>query len=138
MTVIFHEQKSLLIMKFINKGASPGFSLMELLIVVAIIGIMVNLVIFSWSGNNAEVNAIKDRRNAQTIASLAATASVAGADFVVAGDIPATVDNLVDGVAPTSGIFKGREFKLPPMPAAELTKAYTHLGWSGAELIYKR
>lgn len=125
-------------MKNIKKGSQAGFSLMELLIVVAIIGIMVNLVIFSWSGNNAEVDAIKNRRNAQTIASLASTASVAGADFVVAGDIPATVDNLVTGVAPTSGIFKGREFKLPPMPAAELTKALTHLRWSGSDLIYQR
>jgi len=111
---------------------------MEMLIVVAIIGIMVNLVLFSWSGNNNEVVAIKNRRNAQTIASVASTASVAGADFVVEGDIPATVDNLKDGVAPTSGIFKGREFKLPAMAPAEITGAITHLRWSGTDLIYQR
>ncbi|MES2594273.1 MAG: prepilin-type N-terminal cleavage/methylation domain-containing protein [Verrucomicrobiota bacterium] len=125
-------------MKNINKQNLHGFSLMEMLIVVAIIGIMVNLVLFSWSGNNAEVNAIKDRRNAQTIASLASTASVAGADFVVAGDIPATVEALAQGTTPTSGAFKGREFKLPPMAEKEVTSALNYLNWSGSDLIYQR
>ncbi|WP_218033113.1 type II secretion system protein [Brevifollis gellanilyticus] len=116
----------------------PGFSLMELLIVIAIIGLMANMIIFAWSGHYSEVNAIKDRRNAQTIASLASTASVAGASFVVAGDIPATVDNLAQGTTPTSGVFRNREFKLPPMGTQEITGALNYLQWSGSDLIYKR
>ncbi len=125
-------------MQIIKKRAPQGFSLMEMLTVVAIIGIMVNIVLFYWNGNNAEIKAIKDRRNAQTIASLATTASVAGASFVVSGDIPATVDNLVQGTAPTSGVFRNREFKLPPMAAQEITGALNYLQWSGSELMYKR
>ena len=115
-----------------------GFTLMELLLVVMIIGIVANMAIFSLSSTNDEVNAIKDRRNAQTIASVAATASAAGALFVVTGDVRASAVNLRTGATPGSGIFKGKEFKLPPMADKEFDGAINHLELRGSELMYKR
>jgi len=115
-----------------------GFTLMELLLVVMIIGIIANLAIFSLSGTNDEVTAIKNRRNAQTIASVAATASVAGAEFIVPGDVRASAVNLRAGAFPNAGIFKGKEFKLPPMGDREFDGAIGYLELRGSELMYKR
>ena len=111
---------------------------MELLLVVMIIGIIANLAIFSLSSTNDEVNAIKDRRNAQTIASVAATASAAGAVFVVTGDVRASAMNLRSGTTPGSGIFKNKEFKLSPMADKEFDGAISHLELRGSELMYRR
>ena len=119
-------------------NSHAGFTLMELLLVVMIIGIVANMAIFSLSSTNDEVSAIKDRRNAQTIASVAATASAAGALFVVTGDVRASAVNLRTGATPGSGIFKGKEFKLPPMADKEFDGAISHLELRGSELMYKR
>lgn len=121
-----------------NKRAAHGFTLIEMLTVVALIGLAVAVAVSSWSGNNAEVKAIKDRRNAQTIATIAASASVAGAPFVVSGDIPATIQNLANGTSGSAGGLKGREFKLPAMAPQEINGAMNYLRWNGDHLMYQR
>lgn len=115
-----------------------GFSLMELLLVVALIGILSNIALFALSGTSSKVDAVKNKRNAQTIASLAAAASAAGASFVVAGDVRATVANLQSGTAPASGVFKNRVFKLQPMEDEQIDGALPYLSVSDSELLYKR
>ena len=110
---------------------------MELLIVIAVIGVMANLVMLSWGSASQEATDMKDRRNAQEIASIAAMAGAAGADFVVDSDERATIQNLIDGVTPNSGIFKNREFKLPPLgDSAAVTGAMRYLTLNDKELIY--
>lgn len=91
---------------------SDGFSLMELLLVIALIGILSNIALFALSGTSSKVDVLKNRRNAQTLASQAAAASAAGASFVVSGDVCATITHLQNGTAPCSGAFKSRVFKL--------------------------
>lgn len=117
---------------------SDGFSLMELLLVIALIGILSNIALFALSGTSSKVDVVKNRRNAQTIASLAAAASAAGASFVVSGDVRATLLVLKDGAAPASGIFKGRVFKLPPMNDDQIDGAIPYLRVTDTELVYQR
>ncbi|MBV6501720.1 MAG: hypothetical protein CJBNEKGG_04238 [Prosthecobacter sp.] len=117
---------------------SDGFSLMELLLVIALIGILSNIALFALSGTSSKVDIVKNKRNAQTIASLAAAASAAGASFVVSGDVRATVTNLQNGTAPTSGAFKGRVFKLQPMTDDQIDGALPYLSAPDTELLYKR
>jgi prepilin-type N-terminal cleavage/methylation domain-containing protein len=65
-------------------GLSPrqsqrAFSLVELLVVIAIIAILAALALPSLLNIGVEANYQKDRRNAQTVASVAAAAKAAGA-----------------------------------------------------------
>lgn len=115
-----------------------GFSLMELLIVIALIGILSNIALFALSGTSGKVDAVKNKRNAQTIAALAAAASAAGASFVVSGDVRATVANLQNGTAPASGVFKDRVFKLQPMTDDQIDGALPYLSAPETELLYTR
>jgi len=116
----------------------PGFSLMELLIVIAIIGVMANMIVLSWGSASREATEMKDRRNAQEIASLAAIANAAGAPFVVPNNKKATIEKLAAGATPSSGIFKNREFKLPPIGTKGIEGAMHYLALNNTELVYQR
>jgi prepilin-type N-terminal cleavage/methylation domain-containing protein len=116
--------------------STQAFSLMEMLIVIAIIGVM-GAMIFSAFGPSRK--AAEDecyRRNAQQIASTAAMASAAGALFIIPNDATATIQNLVQGKSPSSGVFKGRVFKLPPMEDYQIQGALKYLALHNTELVY--
>jgi prepilin-type N-terminal cleavage/methylation domain-containing protein len=122
-----------------SKNYQPqGFSLMEMLIVIAIIGIIANIAVVAFGSVSTTATEMKDRRNAQEIATIAAAARAAGADFVVPTDKSATVENLVAGTTPSRGIFKGRRFALPSMGESDLDGAMDYLAFNGNELIYKQ
>lgn len=123
----------------ISKNYHPqGFSLMEMLIVIAVIGVIANIAIIAFGSVSTTATEMKDRRNAQEIATIAAAASAAGADFVVPADKAATVENLAVGTTPSRGIFKGRRFALPSMGTNEITGAMHYLAFNGNELIYQQ
>jgi prepilin-type N-terminal cleavage/methylation domain-containing protein len=117
---------------------SQGFSLMEMLIVIAIIGIIANIAVIAFGTVSTTATEMKDRRNAQEIATIASVARAAGADFVVPSDKAATVENLAAGTTPSRGIFKGRRFALPSMGATEINGAMHYLAFNGNELIYQQ
>lgn len=105
--------------------------------VIMIIGIIGSLaMLFLGGGLSDEAAKQRDKRNAQTIASLAAMASAAGADYFVAGDEEGTVAKLRDGCSPTTGIFKGRVFKLPPMSEEDRTGAMQYVKLNATDLVY--
>ncbi|MBB5040251.1 prepilin-type N-terminal cleavage/methylation domain-containing protein [Prosthecobacter dejongeii] len=113
-----------------------GFSLVEMLMVIAILGIMSSMVIIAFGGVREGAENEKDKRNAQNIASLAAVASAADADFAVPGDKTASVENLRDGCSPSSGIFKGHVYQLPSMTSHDIQGAIRYLHLKGSELVY--
>ena len=86
-----------------------GFGLVEVMISIAIIGILCGMVVPSLFPVN-EYQSIRDQRNAQEIASICAAAQAAGLNFIVPGDLDATVANVLRGGMPASGAFKGRKF----------------------------
>jgi prepilin-type N-terminal cleavage/methylation domain-containing protein len=122
---------------FRPQNYSKAFSLMEMLMVIAIIGIVVNMALFAFGGARGGAEDVRDRRNAQEIATVAACAKAAGADFVVPGDEAATVQNLVAGAQAASGVFKGRTFKVPPMEEHAVAGAMKFLALHEAELVYQ-
>lgn len=119
------------------RRTQSGFSLVELLITLAIMGVVAAIGVGGFGGARQGAEDQKDRRNAQEIASMAAMANAAGASFVVAGDEAATIANLVSGTSPTSGIFKGRVFRLPSLSAASITGAMRFLSLRDMELQYR-
>jgi len=62
---------------------------------------------------------------------------VAGLNFVIAGDVPATIQNLRIGGAPAEGSFKGRKFFVSGMKASDAEDAAQYLDIENGSLIYR-
>lgn len=113
-----------------------GFSLLEMLTVIAVIGIITSMALGIFGGASQAADEAKNRRNAQEIAGIASSASAAGVDFLVPGDEAATVNNLSVGRMASEGVFKNRVYKLPPMHETELQGAMQYLTLTDSELLY--
>ena len=120
-----------------SRRTRQGFSLMELLVTIAILGVLATIGIGAMGGARQGAVDQKDKRNAQEIASVAAIASAAGASFVVPGDEKATIVNLKNGCSPSTGAFKGRVFKLPNLGEPEINGAMRFLALNDSELQYR-
>lgn len=120
----------------IASRSPSGFSLLEMLISLAVLGIMTSLALSIFGGASEGAKEQKNKRNAQEIASIAAVANAAGAQFVVPGDERATIENLRNGCSPGRGAFKGRKFQLPNLDEPAITGAMRYLALNDAELHY--
>ncbi len=101
---------------------------------IAILGVLTALALPSFSYRDSCQNAV-NLRNAKEIANIATAASLAGVDLVVAGDLQATITNLVNGVSPANGPFRGRVFRITGMSEETLAGAMQYLRVLGSELI---
>lgn len=113
-----------------------GFSLFELLIFISILGILVGIVLPSALAGD-DFKAAKDRRNAQELVSVCTCAQVAGLNFVIAGDVPATIQNIRIGGEPADGSFKGRKFFVSGMKDSDAEAAAQYLDIENGSLIYR-
>ncbi len=119
------------------RKSSQGFSLVEVLVVVAILGIMASIAVASFSSGQRQVFVdTHDRRNAQELSAVCAGAQAAGLDFVVPGDLNTTVQNIVTGGTPSSGAFSGRYFSVQGMQTADASTAKRFLLIQGGQLLY--
>ena len=108
---------------------AAGFSLVEMLVVIAVIGIIAAIAVPNIGKINASAAEAKDRRNAQNLASVFAAAQAVGLDFYIAGDEDATVAAIVaGGTVPDEGPFQGTFFGVPSLDASEQTGAMVYLG----------
>ena len=104
-----------------------GFSLREMLVALALLGMLASLVLSGLPNINQQSNQTRDKRNAQELATVCATAQAAGVDFVVAGDMDQTIKNVVAGGEPADGAFAGRFFGLPGLTPVDQGTAKTYL-----------
>jgi|GEM_PF-3824613 prepilin-type N-terminal cleavage/methylation domain-containing protein len=113
-----------------------GFSLIELLTVIAILGLLASIATAAFSTPKADYEKARARRNAQQIASEYNCARAAGLNFTIQTDVLATAKNVVQGAIATSGIFKGREFKVAGIDSEDIEEAATFLAITDGELIF--
>lgn len=113
----------------VSLDRKSGFSLVEMLVVIAIIGIIAAIAIPNIGNINDSAKEATAKRNAQSIASVVNAAMAAGATTT-----SATVDDLITevsttGLTPDAGPFKGKKFSVGAMDAEDKTKAKDYLTW---------
>ena len=128
---------------FLRPQAQPknlrrsGFSQLELLIVVCLVGIFSSITIAWYNGNNREViERVINQRNAQEIVSLGVCATMSGAEFVVPGDKQATAVNLIVGVTGQQGMWKNKLFRLGNLAPTDLPGAMPFVKFDSGLLLY--
>jgi prepilin-type N-terminal cleavage/methylation domain-containing protein len=119
------------------KSRPQAFSLIEMLVVIALVGIMASIGLAMIGGGSREtIEQVRDQRNAQEVASLTTAAMAAGAPVVTPGDMRATIQNLMEGTSPQSGYFSGTTFRLGHLRDEEITGALKYLEWRGDQPVY--
>ncbi len=124
----------------VNKSISKGFSLVEMLVVIAIIGVIAAIAVPQISDFTGAAKDSKDKRNAQNLSSVCSAAQAAGLDFVTLGgsDLKATINAIVSGSTVTDGAFLGEFFGVPNMSDRDKTECspYLFIDATGTTLQY--
>jgi len=98
-------------MNFPHSRPAAGFSLVEMLVVIAIIGIMASVAFPYLSRAIPNMAYVSAKRNAQTLASINEAAAVAGIDFIDPdGDLADTVSAISTGAEVSEGVLAGEWF----------------------------
>ncbi len=122
-----------------SKALKAGFSLVEMLVVIAVIGIIAAIAVPNIGRINDSAKEATNRRNAQNLASVYASANAAGHTFAGA-DEEAIVAAIVGGYTISvddQGPFAGTFFGVPGLSDNDQKAALDYLKIEGGQLIYK-
>ncbi len=121
----------------IKRPPQTGFSLFEMLLVVAVIGVLSAIVVGSFSqGKRDVVVETVNRRNAQAFATIATCAQISGANPVTDTDVVATMQRIVVGITPTAGPMSGKTLRISGMNSDDLAGAAYYLRIANGQLLY--
>jgi len=116
----------------LNLDRKAGFSLVEMLVVIAIIGIIAAIAIPNIGTINDSAREATAKRNAQSVASVLNAAIAAGistATFTASTTGGDLIDAAETGVSPTDGPFRGKTFSVGNIDDSEEAGAATYLSW---------
>jgi len=115
-----------------------GFTLVETLFAVAIIGVLAAIGITTMVGLVRSAGNSKDRRNAQSVSALYSSARAAGATFSSSSaDKVGVVNELIEGKA-GKGVLSTVRFQLPGVSATEVNSLVRYLEFdNNVGLLYQ-
>ncbi len=119
--------------------SSPkGFSLVEMLTVISVIGIIASIAIPNIGSISTSAKTAVAQRNAQSIVSMFAAGQAAGVTWAGATR-NALVASTISGQSPTDGPFVGKTFRVPNISSTDLAVSYKYVGRdSDGNLFYDR
>ena len=109
----------------LKKNVNAGFSLVEMLVVIAVIGIIAAIAVPTIGSITSQANTNKAKRNAQNLASVYSSAVAAGASFT-GTNATQLANQLVAGVTGADS-FATTTFQVPNLAATEITNATAYL-----------
>jgi type IV pilus assembly protein PilA len=121
-------------MKNLKLSNKKGFSLVELLVVIAVIGVIAAIAIPAMTDVFGNSRTAKAKRNAQNLASAYSAAVAAGAVTTAVTTEALAVDAIVAGLN-GSGAFASSNFKVV-LDNDEQTAAEDYLDWQNNALVY--
>ncbi|MEZ5303924.1 MAG: type II secretion system protein [Verrucomicrobiales bacterium] len=110
-----------------------GFSLVELLVVITILGIFSMIAVVAMGLLMDNVNENKTKQDAQMLATIAAGAQAAGVELT--GSTEDVLLQIKAGMTGT-GVFANAQFAALDFTAEEITEVQKFLQWNGRDLIY--
>lgn len=114
---------------------AQGFSLIEMLVVIAVIGVIAAIAIPSISGINDAAAKSKDQRNAQNIVSVYQAGVAAGIDWKATTEAQ-LVTNVVKGEKVTGGAFDGKFFQVPGVTGSDATSAANYIKYDSENKVF--
>ena len=112
-----------------------AFSLVEVIVVIAVIGILAAIALPHFAPVVDATSVVRDRHNAQNIVTTYITGSAAGVQWP-AGDVATKVSAVITGQKPPGGVFADTLFQ-STVTADMAVKTYLFIGVrSGGELFY--
>ncbi len=115
----------------VKKAAKAGFSLVEMLVVIAIIGVIAAIAIPNIGSVNDSAKLASAQRNAQSVCSLINSAIAAGVPAATVAAGVADLVGLAEGttLSPTEGAFNGKVFTIGAIEAEDQSWANMFLGY---------
>jgi prepilin-type N-terminal cleavage/methylation domain-containing protein len=113
-----------------------GFSLVEMLVVIAVISILAAVAIPSVGSYLNSAKETENRRNAQSIVSVYEIGAAAGIQW--AGSLDDAVAEIVKGRSPKDGAFRGRTFMVPNLSDEATKGAKKYIQFVKGRLVYNR
>ena len=121
-----------------RKRLHAGFSLIELLTVVAIIGIMAAIAIPNIGNINTASLAAKNQRNAQSVVNTFHSGLAMGIHWT-GTDRNAKINAVIAGQTVSGGVFDGQKARAPGIAGESLTGLYPYVGIdANGDLVYDK
>ena len=122
----------------LQSGSRRGFSVVELLVVIGVVGITVFLAVPYSSFDRESTKQERDRQVAQSIVRVYQSGFAAGVTWN-GSTRNAKVDAVISGQAPTEGAFSGKYFKGPAGIEKNKAEASKYIGCdSNGDLYYDK
>ena len=105
-----------------------GFSIIELVLTVTVIGVLAAVAIPNISSVSSASGTAVSKRNAQSIVNTFQDGLAAGVVWDTSGTRTETVDLVIAGAGPADGPYAGKIFKVGGVARADVAKAMPFIG----------